>query len=116
MLREEPYVVWLVESIPGDLVGLTEHDQRRILVAAWQPVSEIPETLIHEALHAYGGSHPTTSDDQAERVLAEAEEHFIQRAERRAYYSLRKMGLQLPDMPRGFAAMRARSIAARRGQ
>jgi hypothetical protein len=113
MHREPPWPVYIVEEIPGDLVGLADYGERCILIAAWQPKREIGETMIHEALHAFGGEHPTTNDDHAEASLSAAEEHFILRAEKRAHYSLRKMGLRLPDLPRGFDAMRARALAAR---
>lgn len=113
MLGGAPYCVCLVEHIQGDCMGIADHERRCIMIAAWQPEPEIPETFVHEAFHAFGGDEPATGDDVAESILAEAEEHYIRRAEKRAWYTLRKMGLRLPDLPRGFDAMRARALAAR---
>jgi hypothetical protein len=107
---DEPWTVYLVDSITEDgedCLGLTRYVEREILVAAWQPFEELCYTTIHELLHAWSGEDP---DDEVARL---AEERFIRRAEAAAFHGLVQMGLRLPDLPRGFDAMRARAIAAR---
>ena len=108
---EDGWRVFLVERIMhegAELVGVCHYDTHTIEVDAWQSYDEICHTMLHELLHAWSG------EDPCDEVARLAEERFICRCERAAFDGLVTMGLRVPDLPRGFDALRARAIAAQR--
>jgi hypothetical protein len=103
------WTVWLTEWIPDEttghhLAGLTLYERHEILVAAWQSHAEILHTLMHEMMHA-------ASPHQDDEVHAMQEERFIASAERQMFAFCAQMGLRVPDLPRGFDALRKRALA-----
>jgi hypothetical protein len=109
---EDAWTVYLVDRVNEDgleCVGVTRYETHTIDVVAWQSYDEILHTTLHELLHAWSGEDP---DDEVARL---AEERFIRRCERAAFDGLTSMGMRLPDLPRGFDALRARAIAAQEG-
>jgi hypothetical protein len=59
----------LVERIPGSYMGMFERDERRIQIANKYNNQTIPNTLLHEILHAcwseYGLSENKNLDEEA---------------------------------------------------
>lgn len=96
------------ENSGAELLGRAHLTKRVVEIAAWQEWSSILETTIHEMMHAAGGY-------RASRSIAdiEAEERYISRAERRMWQIVVQFGFRLPDLPEGFAELRAIALEAR---
>jgi hypothetical protein len=110
--EDAPWSVYLCEEVRSHdgvpLVGLTLYETREIRLAAWESHAEIVHTLMHELMHASAAYH----DDEIHRL---SEEKFILSAEKQLWAFMVQMGARLPDLPRGFDALRRRALARREG-
>lgn len=89
----------------GVYEGITHYEKRTIEINVHQTPQEVATTLMHELMHASGGTRSVTS------VEREGEEMFITRAERSMTRMMRQMGWQMPALPPGVKLQTKRRAA-----